>query len=563
MPVAADTSRTALESHGRSADWASIAPALEAWTGSLGQQRVLVQPHAIEPYRQNTSGVARRITAVLQVRDARQVQDVVRIARRFRIPLYPVSTGRNWGYGTANPCLDGCAVLDLSDMNRILEFDESSGVVTLEPGVTQQQLWEFLTAGDHQFCVPTHGGGPDCSLLGNALERGYGLTPHADHFAAVTSLEAILPDGSVYRSPLREMGAGLVDASFKWSIGPYLDGLFSQGNLGIVTRASIALAPRPRHVEAFFFSARSDQDLEGLVTAVQTISRRLGSLSTSINLMNRLRVLSMTAPYPQAAARPGTSLPDDVVCRLADQRGIAAWTGAGALWGEPSTVRAARRIVRQILKPWIRRCVFMDLARLNRSRTLLRLLPRKAFPGLRSQLSASAAFLNLVSGRPGRIALPLAYWKSGSTPGDNPAADGCGLRWYSPLVSMRPQAVREYVQMVASICHEHGFDPLLTLTSLSDRCFDSTVPLLYDPRDEHDRDRVMRCHRSLFDAGKLIGVVPYRVGVDQMDWIVDRTHPCWQLVQTIKQAVDPASIIAPGRYSPTGPTSRDKTPSRN
>ena len=71
--------------------------------------------------------------------------------------------------------------------------------------------------------------------MANALERGYGVTPLVDHFGAVTDLEAVLPDGSLYRSALREAGGDEVARLFKWGIGPYSNGLFTQSGFGIVT----------------------------------------------------------------------------------------------------------------------------------------------------------------------------------------------------------------------------------------------------------------------------------------------------------------------------------------
>ena len=72
------------------------------------------------------------------------------------------------------------------------------------------------------------GAGPTCSLVGNALERGYGITPYTDHFAAVTDIEAVLPDGSVYRTALREIAGDELARLFKWGIGPHTAGLFAQ-----------------------------------------------------------------------------------------------------------------------------------------------------------------------------------------------------------------------------------------------------------------------------------------------------------------------------------------------
>lgn len=96
-------------------------------------------------------------------------------------------------------------ILDLSGLTAILDFDAELGVVTLEPGVTQALLAEFLDRHAHPYLVPVTGAGPQCSLIGNALERGYGVTPHTDHFAAVTDLEAVLADGSVYQTRLHEV----------------------------------------------------------------------------------------------------------------------------------------------------------------------------------------------------------------------------------------------------------------------------------------------------------------------------------------------------------------------
>src|SRR5580692_4430895 len=62
-----------------------------------------------------------------------QVQQVVRIANSHKIPLYPISTGKNLGYGGSAPALSGSVVLDLKRMNRILEVDEKNAYALVEP----------------------------------------------------------------------------------------------------------------------------------------------------------------------------------------------------------------------------------------------------------------------------------------------------------------------------------------------------------------------------------------------------------------------------------------------
>jgi hypothetical protein len=130
----------------------------------------------------------------------------------------------------------------------------------------------------------------------------------------------------------------------------------------------------------------------------------------------------------------------------------------------------------------------------------------------------------------------------------DPARDGCGLIWYSPLVPMKPERVRRYVEMVNEICASHRMEPLITLTSLSDRCFDSSIPLLFDRRIAHQAAHAQACYRALFEAGQREGFFPYRVSVHAMDWITRSDIPFWDVLAALKSAVDPEGIIAPGRY---------------
>jgi 4-cresol dehydrogenase (hydroxylating) len=195
-------------------DDSDLASAIRAWRARLGDGAVLVGEMAAQRYRSSTTGVRRSVPATLRPNCVDDVVAVVDVARTHGVSLYPVSTGHNWGYGDANPVAEDCVVLDLSALDRILGIDAELGLVTLQPGVTQQKLKDFLDGKELPFLVPTTGAGPHCSILGNALERGYGITPHADHFAAVTALEAVLPDGRFYRSAVRDLGGDAVDRAF-------------------------------------------------------------------------------------------------------------------------------------------------------------------------------------------------------------------------------------------------------------------------------------------------------------------------------------------------------------
>src|SRR5437764_2715282 len=329
--------------------------ALRGWSALLGAKHVLAGTSAQNRYGRCTMPVHRDILAAILPATPWEIVGCLKIAHDCDIPLYPISSGRNWGYGTANPVVDGCVILDLSRLDRILEFDRELGVVTVQPGVTQRALYEYLQKEGPAFMVPVTGAGPDCSILANALERGYGITPYADHFAAMMSLEAVLPDGSLYRTPLSEIGGRLADSAHKWGIGPYLDGVFSQGNLGIVTQMTIALARRPERAESFYFWIEQDAALEATVSAIRTILRTVGGATGSINLMNARRVLAMMVAYPHHRRGKHGVLPDHVIAELARRNSVKAWMGIGTVYGTPAMVKAARQTIKAALKPVTRK----------------------------------------------------------------------------------------------------------------------------------------------------------------------------------------------------------------
>lgn len=525
--------------------------ALMEWCHLLGDERVLDAGTAAAAYGIDTGGSTRQLAGALKPAAAAAIPELLRIAQTHRIPIYPISTGRNWGYGTALPVCDDCAILDLSDL-RGIDFDPELGVVTLEPGVTQGMLAEYLDAGNHPFLVPVTGAGPQCSLIGNALERGYGVTPFVDHFGAVTDLEAVLADGTIYRTALREAGGVELARLFKWGIGPYSAGLFTQSNFGIVTRMSIALARRPECVKVCLFSLADDGLLEAAVERIRSILSSLPGTVGAINLMNQRRVLAMSAPFPADRLGPDGLIPDAVIAELGRQYQILPWTGFGTLYGTRRMVVAAQKEIRRALAGVASRLLFLSPGQAAGLAKLANWLPGDMGRRLARTAGTLAKSLELVAGRPNETALPLTYWRNPRPPGPgplDPARDGCGLLWYAPLVPMRPTTVRGYVVMVEQVARRHGIEPLITFTSVSDKIFDSTVPLIFERGKVGAGETARACYEDLLETGRQMGVFPYRVGIDSMARLAELAGSAWDIHARLRAALDPDGIIAPSRYS--------------
>jgi 4-cresol dehydrogenase (hydroxylating) flavoprotein subunit len=77
----------------------------------------------------------------------------------------------------------------------------------------------------------------------------------------------------------------------------------------------------------------------------------------------------------------------------------------------------------------------------------------------------------------------------------------------------------------------------------------STVSENYASLDsEESRRNAETCYWALLEAGRGQGFLPYRVGIQTMNWLSQKDTTFWQVVREIKKTLDPHAIISPGRY---------------
>ena len=163
------------------------------------------------------------ILGAVKPKNKAEVKQILQTAKENSLSLYPISTGNNWGYGAATPAKENCIILDLGDLQTISDYDDQTGSITIEPGVTQKILYDFLTKHGSKHLVPTTGvAGPSASILGNALERGYGITPETDHFNSIYEIEVLLPNGEPIHTGFTSYGADSLKGAFKCPPGPNL-----------------------------------------------------------------------------------------------------------------------------------------------------------------------------------------------------------------------------------------------------------------------------------------------------------------------------------------------------
>src|SRR5262249_36246473 len=74
---------------------------------------------------------------------------------------------------------------------------------------------------------------------------GYTTHQFRNHFDAHCGLEVVLPDGEILRTGMGALPGSKTWQQYKTGFGPWIDGLFSQSNFGVVTKIGFWLMPEP------------------------------------------------------------------------------------------------------------------------------------------------------------------------------------------------------------------------------------------------------------------------------------------------------------------------------
>jgi FAD/FMN-containing dehydrogenase len=123
--------------------------ALDEIAQTIGPEHVLISGESFEQRARDTTPSVQRPAGFVFPDSVEAVQAIVRIANRHAIALWPVSKGKNWGYGAATPVYAGALIMVLERMNRILEVNEELAYTVIEPGVTYGQLNRYGHDGQY------------------------------------------------------------------------------------------------------------------------------------------------------------------------------------------------------------------------------------------------------------------------------------------------------------------------------------------------------------------------------------------------------------------------------
>lgn len=479
-------------------------PAFDEWREAIGALHVRTDGGSLQRAGEATFATTQQYAAILEPANHAEAVQCIRIAHRHRVPLYAVSTGCNWGYGSRVAVRDGSVLLSLARLNRIVDYDEALAYVTIEPGVTFRCLSRFLEERGSPLIAPSIGSSPDASLIGNIMERGIGKGFYENLPERSCAYRIILADGETI-----ETGTALR----RHSAGPAMEGLFQQSNLGVVTRVTLWLEPAPRLRQRAVLLMRSEDEFARAVDTLRPLLQRSGA--PHVEIVNDYRVLSQSGQFPYTEHDGLAALPREYVREKLRHLEGAQWIGSVMVWGDSEAELVARRATLATRLADIRHV--WEAAAPGRE-------PVESYIGLRS-----------------------AYWRKRTPmPSDpHPDRDRCGVLWVAPAVPMLGETAVRVLHRIEWLMVAHGFEPGISIRCIGGRTMQALAGLFWD-RDEPGADeRAVRCHDALRAMLDDEGRTPYRLSIREMP--AASTNP---MLEKVKRTLDPHGILASGRYIP-------------
>lgn len=224
-----------------------------------------------------------------------QIAPLLRLCHELGVPLSP----RGAGTGTVGGCLadHGGLVLDLAGLRQILDIDERSALVTVEPGVITAEL-QAAVAARGLFYPPDPASSAKCSIGGNIATNAGG--PRACKYGVTGAFVLALDVVSGSGQPL-----ALGHRSLKGVTGYDLVHLLvgAEGTLAVTAAATLRLLPQP----AAAFTLLAAFPDEAAAAAAVLACRRAGLSPAALELADRTctRVLlsagELAVPVPEAS----------------------------------------------------------------------------------------------------------------------------------------------------------------------------------------------------------------------------------------------------------------------
>lgn len=491
--------------------------AVKDFRSVLGEENVLIRGEHLAPYTKTMMPVSEdnhTPSAAILATTVEQIQEIVGICNKFKVPIWTISTGKNLGYGSAAPAESGQVVLDLKRMNRILQVDGDLCYALVEPGVTYKQLYDYIQKHNLPLWLSVPAPSAIAGPTGNTLDRGIGYTPYGEHFLNACGMEVVLANGEVLRTAMGGLSNSNTWQIFKWGYGPYLDGIFTQSNYGIVTKFGFWLQPAPPVYKPFQIQFPDEEDIVEIVETIRPL-RLSGTIQNSVVIAHALYEAAVKAKRSDYVSGPG-SISDEAVRQLIHDHKMGMWNISAALYGTKEQVDVNWKILS---------------AAFGKSGKAKFLTEEDA--GDDPVFSYRAA---LMRGGMDLREFNLYNWRGGG-----------GSLWFAPVAQARGSETLNQMALAKRILTKYGLDYTGEFV-VGMRDMHHILDMLYDRTDPEMTKAAYQCFDELITEFSSRGYGTYRTNTAFMDKVADTFGPVQRSVnRTLKKALDPNGILAPGK----------------
>ena len=504
---------------------ATLSGALEAFADAVGPDAVLTSDEELREFRDPfayESWDDYTASAVVMPTTVEQVQEVVRAANRFKVPLWTHSTGRNNGYGGPAPRVKGSVIVSLRNMNRVLEIDEECAYAVVEPGVRWFDLYEAIKAGGHRLMVSIADLGWG-SVIGNTLDHGVTYLPTGVDMAAPCGMEVVLPDGELMRTGMGAMEGNRAWHVYKRGLGPSPDQMFMQSNYGIVTKMGVWLNPYPECYMPLWLRVWNEDDLPAVVDTLRVLMLD-GTIRMVPQIMNAMLLGSVFSSRDQWWQEE-TPIPDDVIDRMARELEVGRWLMRFALYEDEDVADLKLAKIKKAFERipgadvWGSKVAPEDIPKLEHPAELVQ------------------------GGVPNLGWNQMTAWYGGEEGGH------IGFSPVAPLTGRDAVALRDLLRGLVE--KEAGLDYIASLLPVNARSFIHITLVIFDTKDEAQSRRAYDTSKLLVREAAKRGYGVYRAHLDFMDLAAEQysfnDHAYRRFTETIKDALDPNGILSPGQ----------------
>ncbi|MHA1648798.1 MAG: FAD-binding oxidoreductase [Candidatus Helarchaeota archaeon] len=438
--------------------------------------------------------------AIVMPKTPEEIQQLLKIANEYKIPVIPYVAGANIGGLTVTH--RGGMIVDLKRMRQILKFDAISKYVVLEPGVTFGHLKKFLLENHPDFIYSYAFAPPYTSVTTNALLEG--LTEFSFRWGCmgdwITGLEVVLPTGEITR-------IGSCATSDHWNMKyplPDMTGLFIgwQGMTGIVTKCAVKVVPKP-----------PIRKLYGAVYSGLDVADEVFKKVANTDLIHG----DFTFSWPTVLMMMGQKHP---LREIRDDEPVMM-TGLLIFANDKKDLKNKERQLSKIAQEAS-----------EKTNQNVQILP--------AELGAPKKileYLDLPSNLP-----PFFEFRSGDK-------KGVGMSWLGTYTN--PNNWKECYEKGYKIMEDHGFEPLIFVKNMDSGHFYVVRFLIpFNKAVPGEAEEVRKMLEELVDATLPFGSIPYKCPAWAAKKVKKVLDPAWlALARKIRDTLDPNHIMNPDRWA--------------